>query len=356
MRISTQIEKSYLALGQELKRRDLKGLLNLVLLGISTKLMTPRCLGQLYQIQIESTTRCNLRCKMCPRSYWEAKNEDLSFDNFKRIVNQLPNLRSISFTGMGEPLLNRDIFKMIQWAKSKKIYTCFNDNASLIIPEIATKIIESSLDELLISIDAATEKTYEELRKGANFNDSIDNIIQLLETKKRLKSDIPRVSFVTVLMDENIEELPAIVKLAGRLGIKKIEVIGLVNFKKQLVHSVETMENEKVVSSYQAAKKLSKQLNINLRLPQTASSIGNCRYPWTTAYITYDGVVLPCCILLEQGNSRDEIMKNYGLGNMLTTNFSKIWNNHNYENFRSKLTSKNPLTFCKQCPVYKGLL
>ncbi len=134
-------------------------------------------------IDIEPTIRCNLKCEMCQTIEWDRRCEDLSYDNFQRIVNQLPSLGEIKLQGMGEPLLNNDFFRMVDYAKSKGIKTRTISNGTLIDGKTAEMIISSGLEQLHISLDGASPKTYEGIRKGASFSDVIKNIERLVEAR-----------------------------------------------------------------------------------------------------------------------------------------------------------------------------
>src|SRR4029434_4755546 len=51
-------------------------------------------------IQIECTTRCNLKCTFCELSYWTEKPADLRYENFEKMVRHLPKLKRIDLTGI----------------------------------------------------------------------------------------------------------------------------------------------------------------------------------------------------------------------------------------------------------------
>ena len=131
-------------------------------------------------LQIEPTTKCNLRCRMCLSPFWDRKGMEMSFTNFKKIIDQFPLLVTINLQGIGEPLLNKDIFKMIEYCKSKKMIVLFTSNGTLINEKVAEKFVDYGLDYVIISMDGAVPETFEKIRIGANFNHVIENVKNLI--------------------------------------------------------------------------------------------------------------------------------------------------------------------------------
>jgi len=86
------------------------------------------------RLDIENVSRCNFKCTMCIVSQWHKgrRAEDLSLKNFKKIIDEFYSLVEIKLHGLGEPLMQGDdYFKMINYAKDKKIWVRSVTNASL---------------------------------------------------------------------------------------------------------------------------------------------------------------------------------------------------------------------------------
>src|SRR5436309_6477948 len=149
--------------------------------------ITPR------SIQIETTTRCNLKCTFCELSYWTEKPTDLRFDTFQKMVARLPKLKRVDLTGIGEALMNRDFFRIIELLKSRGIHITLNDNFTLMTEKVARQIVEMGVDQIFLSLDGATRESYEQIRRGANFDKVINNARGLLEVKRRMRKRLPEV-------------------------------------------------------------------------------------------------------------------------------------------------------------------
>src|SRR5262249_24530863 len=116
-------------------------------------------------IFIEITNHCNLFCETCPRTFISyEKAQTLSWENFLRIVKQFPDMQRAVLDSIGEPLMNRDLARMIEYLKARQITVLFNSNATLLNKDWAKKLIRSSLNELRCSIDRTDPKTYARIR------------------------------------------------------------------------------------------------------------------------------------------------------------------------------------------------
>ena len=116
------------------------------------------------------TNHCNLLCETCPRTFITYEDpHTLSWDNFLRIVEQFPEMERAVLHGIGEPLMNKDLPRMIAHLKARGVYVLFNTNATLLNDDWSRKLIEAGLDELRVSIDGANPRTYAVIRGAPLF-------------------------------------------------------------------------------------------------------------------------------------------------------------------------------------------
>jgi len=131
-----------------------------------------------YRITVSPTHLCNLKCFYCTHSLDKREVEktgfkyrDMKFDEFKQLADQLlefpHRLKLMIFSGMGEPLLNKDFPKMIGYAKRNKVAERIEmySNATLLNPELTHKLIDAGLDEFKISIEGLDAPKYKEVGK-----------------------------------------------------------------------------------------------------------------------------------------------------------------------------------------------
>src|ERR1700761_6659438 len=112
-------------------------------------------------LYLETTNRCNLLCTTCPRTFEELEPEkDMSWDLFTSIIDQFPRIERVVLHGVGEPMLVKELPRMIRHLKERGIYVLFNTNGTLLAPRKRREIIETGLDELRVSLDAAEAETF----------------------------------------------------------------------------------------------------------------------------------------------------------------------------------------------------
>src|ERR1700682_5871533 len=171
----------------------------------------------------EVANRCNSKCATCPLTF--SPHEDakqLSLDEFKSLVEQLPQLRRAVMQGIGEPLLNRDLAPMIRHLKDRGVYVVFNTTAALLTRRRQVELIETGLDELRVSVDGSTPETYLKVRGIPAFERVIDNVAQMVRLQRELGATSPRLSFWVTGLRENLPELPDVIDLAARIGVREV--------------------------------------------------------------------------------------------------------------------------------------
>ncbi|MFH1545293.1 MAG: radical SAM protein [archaeon] len=303
-------------------------------------------------LQIEITTACNLDCVMCEHSHTKENPFDLNFQEFRKIIDSNEFFQLINFTGIGESLLNKDFFNMIEYAKRKNIYVWFNSNFTLMTKDKAKKLIQLGTDAIAVSMDGARRETYEAIRRGAKFNVVKENIKNFQEIKKELKKNVPELFFVVVVMEENLSELKEFVLLAKELGIKKILFVGMIEFKGNESFAVKDKDlfEEKKQEILTKAEEEGIQI---IGFPSERKDMGACYLPWNSLYINAEGKVLPCCFVMQRDSKR--IIEECVMGNAKKQGIKEIWNSENYKGFREKLKSKNLPNICRNCPVRSSI-
>jgi radical SAM protein with 4Fe4S-binding SPASM domain len=346
------------ALKLELKSLSAKRIYNLGLNYLASKTFPAKALNQLTVIQLESTLACNLKCKMCVREYFGEHKAYLVFEEFRKIIDKFPYLRQVNLTGIGEPLLNKDIFRMVDYAtKAKSLYVRFTTNATLLNRQNSEKLICSGLNELRVSLDAASAGVFDDIRQGSCFEQVIENIKELNSLKCELGVGHPLVEINTVLMKENIHELPEIVSLAHSLNINSIYCMGLdVEGAKyaQNDNLIYKLGKDEIKVIFNETRKRAQDFGVSIRLPNIVPKRRKCSLPWLTNYVTIDGDLMPCCRCID-GRDRDSVIRGYAFGNLLEQNLADIWNNEKYRHFRKRLNNGHLPYICRNCAVISGM-
>ena len=316
-------------------------------------------------IYLETTNRCNLLCTTCPRTYEELEPPaDMSWELFTSIVDQIPDLQRAVLHGVGEPMLVRNLARMVRYLKQRGIYVLFNTNGTLLNERNGRALIEAGLDELRVSLDAANAKSFLAVRGKDYFGRILRNVRAFRNLQEREAAERPRVSLWLTGLKETIAELPAFVKVAAEIGVREVYLQRLVFFATdaiglarpdQALYEQMTREEEAYVK---AATELARSYGITFAASGGASEPGMslkrddrgspwtlCRRPWTVMYFTANGRALPCCIapFSQRG------YENYTLGDATQQSLREIWNGAAYRSFRDALLSDKPPGSCANC-------
>ncbi len=324
-------------------------------------------------VQMEPVGQCNLRCTMCPIQFRQdgppyGPPAFMSFVTFTRLVDEFVGLRQLHLQGLGEPMMHPRFFDMVSYAARKGIQVTTNSNLTLINPKRAEACVTSGLDTLHVSIDGASAEMYERIRLRAKFERVVRNIGLVLDARERLESELPHLHMVTVIMKQNLSELPMLVRLAHEWQMDEIFVQHLSHdFQESTLpehyrpmrdyvndQTLLTEDEARIERYFGQARQVAKELGIKLRLPRTRAKEyppgtpgrERCSWPWTGAYISYQGYAMPCCMIAtpDRGN----------FGNMAEQGVESTWSSPAYQAFREQLASENPPDVCRSCSLYSG--
>ena len=132
-------------------------------------------------IDIETASICDLACPHCSREYIVTPDKIMSFEFYKKIVDEAAGLKvpSIKLNWRGEPLLNPQLEKFVKYAKEMGILeVSINTNAVTLTEKRSRKLIEAGLDVIIFSFDGGTKKTYEKMRPGRFHNNQFDQVYE----------------------------------------------------------------------------------------------------------------------------------------------------------------------------------
>src|SRR3984957_8131716 len=313
-------------------------------------------------LYLEMTNRCNLLCTTCPRTYAELEPPaDMSWELFTSIVDQIPRLNRAVLHGVGEPMLVKNLPRMVRYLKDRGTYVLFNTNGTVLNERNGRALIAAGLDELLVSFDAANPESYRAIRGKNYFNRILKNVRAFRELQEREGHNKPRVSAWLTGLRETIEELPDFVRVAAETGVKEVYLQRLVFFNENAIGKArpdqalyEQLSREEA-SHIDRAAVIAASLGVTFSASGAASEPGMslkrndngspwslCRRPWTVMYFTANGRALPCCIapFSQRG------YENYTLGDATQQTLREIWTGPAYGDFRKALCSNTPPDAC----------
>src|SRR6516225_2468204 len=158
-------------------------------------------------LYLETTNRCNLLCTTCPRTFEALEPPaDMGWELFVRIVDQFPRIARVVLHGVGEPMMVPALPRMIRYLKDRGTYVLFNTNGSLLSRRKGQELIDSGLDELRVSIDAAEPEAFKLVRGRDMFARIVRNIRAFRAMQRALGAAAPRVSLWLTGLKETIAE------------------------------------------------------------------------------------------------------------------------------------------------------
>jgi len=285
---------------------------------------------------IETTNYCNMKCVFCARTiYMKRKNIWIDDNLFEKMLDNVyvhknDNLndfwewvekdakfdpkevsengfyfsvvsRCLILHGYGEPFLDKYLIKRLEACKKKKIPTYFSCTPATMTVEKAVKAMEAGLTVLKFSLDAMDDDNIKSIRgRKANYDESIEKILKLLEIKKER-------GFKTMLV-------PCMIAIDNDEKSKNMHQKFLDFWKdKDVFAYIKSQDNRWL---FEQNKKLENKSHYAQQY---------CEFPWTSATVMAEGNVVPCTQI-----SNNEIV----LGNVNKKSLEDIWNGEEYQKLR----------------------
>lgn len=261
----------------------------------------------------------------------------------------LDQVKSIDFTGGGEPLLQKHLTSWVAQAKSAGCSVGFLTNGLLLTPERSSTFIELGLDWIGFSIDGADKTIYEKIRKGADFSSLIENI-RSLTRMKTTKSPLVMINFV--ILPDNVHQLETIVELAAELKVNQInfkqcDVIrgehgkGLGLFDRKSSKEIKKLQKQ-LRKACNKAEKLGIKTTSFAFLPDEQPICD--QNPTKSLFIRHDGRVSPCINLAMGGRStflEEEItFPTLIYGQLPENNLTTIWESSACQSHRERFSER----------------
>ena len=351
-KVERQIGSDFLQ--RVIQHQGAQGLVNMVNISMTAiKKEHPANLNYLPPcLFVEVTNRCNLSCPTCQLGTSEAYNgynkSDLTLEQFKKIIDQVPSLVYVTLQGVGEPLLNKDIMKMIKYCSDKGISTYINTNGTILTETKARELIDAGLQNLSISINSFDEKIFAETRSGASITKVTENVKRFVDIKNELNKKRPIVSFRAILMKETEPTMEELIFKSDELGIDVLYIqlfMSIIADKNLMESSLKKDEINAFTEKLRHWRKQVKKLQIVTEsFGDSSNNLGQCKLPWFSPNVTAEGYITPCCTI-----SNPSLLN---MGNVFETPFEKIWNSEKFVDFRAGFYKKQPKA-CIGCQSYQ---
>jgi len=311
-------------------------------MGISWLLHRPVVWGRPFMLMIEPPNFCNLKCPLCPSGNGQMARArgNMDLDDFKALVDQL---RGRAFMMMmwnqGEPYLNRCFNEMVHYAHECGFFTFTSTNGHYIRSESeALAIVDSGLDEIIVSLDGVDQETYEKYRVGGDIERVFSGVRHLVEAKRTRGVKVPLINLQFIVMRHNEGDLAAAEQLAKDLGVDKF-----------LVKTAQVYSAEDASQFLPENKEYSRYEEAGGERVVKGQPVRGCKVLWYSSMVNWNGAVAPCCfdkdVDFEMGQAFDG------------QSFGEIWKGRSYMDFRQRvLKDRGDIDMCRNCSEgYRGM-
>ncbi len=302
---------------------------------------------------------CNHRCAMCwlqnipENRKKELINQDktmgMKATDYARLFREIPwKLREVNVVGGGEPLLHPEITAIMHEIKHCGFVGSLITNGTRLTSSLARDLVRMEWDHLRISVSAGDPETYSRVQGVDLFEQLLENIDTLNQARKTSTGSKMKLSVFHVLYRDNIRTLPAMFRVAERMGADFMEFDPLIPLNPNLLPDAENLKYAlesfpdlaagcRVPSNTsEILRQLTRQQQ-GQGSPESFRPAARCSVGYDQAFIQADGDVLPCCF-------SNEIM-----GNLKEQSFREIWFGSKFETFRRRLMRGRFARYCVDC-------
>jgi radical SAM protein with 4Fe4S-binding SPASM domain len=232
-------------------------------------------------LDVEPTNACNLRCPFCATTYNNYTKGFMKEKIWKQILDESGKneLYSLKFTFRGEPLLHKDLSRMVSYAKDAGIMDVyFNTNALRLNETTIRSLLDAGLDRISVSFEGYTKEVYEKYRVGSTFETVVHNLELLKTIKDELGLKSPLVRIQTVL----VPEIRGMEDQYAAFWLPKVDEVAYLDMKSEAYNP----DHRGIVFDW------------------------GCPMLWQRMTITWDGKILPCIHDIFEWDSFGEIGDN----------------------------------------------
>ena len=336
--------------------------------GFFAKLFPRRLHKTFFAWQIEITTRCPLACRMCirhGRSDWVAA--DMSLHDFEKLIPYFRDVETIILQGWGEPLLHKDLGAIIRAAKSatkngsgpsrhagaESPAVGFVTSGKGLDDRMSAELMDAGIDFIGFSFAGSTAKTHEAIRLNSDFRELIHAVAAFNELKQKRGLTGLRTHIVYVMLRDNLNDIPALPRLARDIGIQEIFLTNLIQVTNGWQDEQRTFtceDRNDMLEVLSAAGEEARKKGVRLRCSALSPSlVAVCEEnPLKNLYISAGGEVSPCVYLHPPTSPRftkifcgqEYESERVSFGNVFQEPFNRIWNGVEYSLFREPLAQR----------------
>jgi MoaA/NifB/PqqE/SkfB family radical SAM enzyme len=275
---------------------------------LEQKARTPSPVSLPFHLVLDTTGRCNIRCPACFR---EALGFDLNHEPdmpaavLERAIDDLfPTADSVNVTVIGEPFLTPHWEQLLEALQEYRVGLQLTTNGTVLNRKQFAEKVAPVLRHLEVSFDSASPALFERLRKGARFEQVLANTRAIGEIRRAQPEPKFHFGLSVTLFQQNVAELPDLIRLASELGGNRLRATFGVVFREDLSELSILRCPEAYNAVHPRALEAARECGVQVSLPAPfaesaqpdAGEKGFCRFLYEGLRVDRRGRITACLI------------------------------------------------------------
>lgn len=324
-------------------------------------------------VHVEISNVCNLHCEYCILDQGAQGDKVMGEATFAALLPYLKSARRVDVSGIAEPLMNARWPETVRAIRSvaPRAHIAMCSNATLLTREKSGILVDSTLDELVFSLDGVDPAVIDDIRKGGSLSSMLDNVRALQAIKHERNSPTPELSATVVLQRATVEQFPDTIRLAAELGVASIAVNGLEPYSAGVIE--QPVWTDPAIAEYlpdilARAERAAAETGITVRLPWMQPLMPAVCPQVHRPMVLADGAVVPCSVLTYERPSllqvtgdghivrTDAVTPRVTFGSVKEHSLKEIWTSEEYRSFRRKVSTGAFPSTCDTCLLKHGVI
>jgi len=281
-------------------------------------------------VSIELSTCCNLSCPECVTGS-DTLTRRKGFMDPALAAKLASDISGSTLSAwlywQGEPMMHPKVFEIVSLFRGMN--PVISTNGHFLDSENCHMLATSGLKRIIVSYDGVTPETYSIYRRGGDHAKVKQGILRLVEIFKKYSSP-PAVELQFLVGRHNEHEVAGAARFARSVNAR---------FS---VKSMQVLNPERAERWIPARSNRARYISEAGRISGGGAPARGCLRMWTTAVVTVDGDVVPCCF------DKNAV---HVMGNIKDNTFREIWHNDIYRSFRRQVLSRrSSIDICRDCP------
>lgn len=308
------------------------------------------------RVSLEVTHLCNLRCSFCEshgslqatpiteRREYVGGRHTMSPDTVAALCRSLARMHvaRVELSGKGDPIAHPQLAAIVRIIKEAGLICSLVTNGTLAQPDLAATLVETRLDRLNVSLNAASREVYERIAGKDLWEQAIGFLREVLERRRAagVRQPWTRVSYV--LCRDNVADVERMVDLCCELRVDEISWAVMGELPETLHLQLDAEQVSWLLGGIPGWSRRLEEAGVGHDLARLAAEqrLGagthlkqenplqrsvSCYEGWMFAVVGPDGTVVPCCPC-----------ENVRLGNINEQDFRDVWYGGRYRDFRRR--------------------